>query len=143
MSLKTANLASPAACLCFNLRRAARLIARDLDGALKPAGLSSAQFAVLAVLEEAGPLPIAQLAEALGTDRTTLTRNLALLERDGLIAYRQGRDKRRRIAALNAEGEKAYRRALPLWRAFQEKKVAGLGPEPAQQLLSLLSQAAG
>jgi hypothetical protein len=54
MNLKTTDLASPAACLCFNLRRAARLIARDLDGALKPAGLGSAQFAVLAVLEEAG-----------------------------------------------------------------------------------------
>ena len=77
-------------CACFNLRKAMRTVTHLYDEALKPAGLRATQFTVLASTRNLGPVSVNQLAEKMVMDRTTLTRNLKPLERDGLIAVRQG-----------------------------------------------------
>jgi DNA-binding MarR family transcriptional regulator len=136
------DLTVPPACLCFNLRKAARAVTRALDVALKPAGLTATQFSVLAVLRAMDEAAMSRLAEAMGADRTTLTRNLAVMERDGLIAYRASEDRRERRVALTGRGRKAYEKALPLWRAFQGRLVSRLGEKEAARLLTLLSAAA-
>ena len=65
-------------CSCFNLRRAARRVTQVYDHALAPSGLKATQFTLLVVLEgaDAGEgIAMTRLAEKLGMDRTTLTRN--------------------------------------------------------------------
>ena len=46
------------------------------DRALRKSGLRATQFNTLIVLAKAGPMPMAGLAEFMGMDRTSLTRNL-------------------------------------------------------------------
>lgn len=60
-------------------------------------------------------------------DRTTLTRNLKPLERQGLIEIKPGQDQRTRVVALTAEGCEALAKAIPLWEQAQARIVEGLG----------------
>jgi hypothetical protein len=64
------------ACVCFAVRKAARAVTQHYDRALRPYGLRAPQFNLLAMLAQTGPLPMVKLAEWLGLDRTSLTRNL-------------------------------------------------------------------
>jgi DNA-binding MarR family transcriptional regulator len=75
------------------------------------------------------PLVQAQIAELLTIDRTTLTRTLALLERQGLIRATAGKDRRERRWSLTARGEKELAGILPRWEKAQEKlrKRVGVG----------------
>lgn len=115
------------ACVCFNLRRAARRVTQIYDRALQSSGLKITQFALLAVLNSGGPLSMRELARTMGTDRTTLTRNLRPLERRRLVRTAPGQDMRTRNISITAKGLRSLERALPLWKAVQSRVRATLG----------------
>lgn len=115
------------ACACFNTRRAARAVTQLYDHALAPSGLRATQFTLLVALARAGAVPFTRLAEVLGMDRTTLTRNIAPLERDGLLAMRPGPDRRVKLLALTERGRRTLGEAVPLWEGAQHRIVQGLG----------------
>ena len=87
---------SPSNCTCAALRAAGRAVVQFYDGALSEVGLTVNQFALLSTLGDAGPVTMTKLAAMMVTDRTTLTRTLRPLERDGLIETVRGADRRRR-----------------------------------------------
>jgi DNA-binding MarR family transcriptional regulator len=116
-------------CTCFNVRRASRAVSQIYDDALAPSGLRINQFSLLGAVEATGPTPVSDLARLLELDRTTLTRNLKTLRNIGLIDISPGRDKRERLVSATPEGISAMARAKPLWRAAQDRIVAGLGAE--------------
>jgi DNA-binding MarR family transcriptional regulator len=62
-------------------------------------------------------------------ERTTLTRNLKLLEKDGLITTRAGAHHRSRVAELTASGRTRLEQAYPLWQAVQAEYRECLGSE--------------
>jgi DNA-binding MarR family transcriptional regulator len=124
-------------CLCLASRKAARAITRAYDRQLRTHGLRATQFTVLAMLELKGPQPIGELARALGTERTTLTRNLALIEEQSLVTMRSGDDARERIVAIAPEGRKALEKALPAWRRAQEEVTGSIGAPLADSLRRL------
>ncbi len=126
-------------CTCFNLRKAARILTRRYDQALVPVGLKATQFSVLASLYGMGPVSIGTTAERLGMERTTLTRNLRPLERQGLIGISVDPDDRRgRDVALTAAGEARLEQALPLWEQAQTETLSRLGDNGWQELSSRL-----
>jgi DNA-binding MarR family transcriptional regulator len=129
------------ACICSNLRRAARAVTNYYDGILRSLyGLRFSQFVVLVVLYLAGPQTINELAELLALDRTTLTSNLKPLAREGLLALAPGDDHRQRIATLTPQGEQTVLDALPHWEQAQAHMVAGMVPEQMSAFLAQLSQ---
>ena len=134
------NLSDPANCLCFNLRKAARSLTQTYDAALRPAGITASQFTLLAALERQGPVSLSDLAAGLGMDRTTLTRNLKPLQRDGLAASAEGDDRRVRLLTLTAAGRVRLSDAEPLWRSVQSKVAGTFGHRPADTLLAELNQ---
>ena len=121
------NVQTPANCTCFNLRKAARAVTQMYDEALKPSGLRATQFSLLSVVENNGPIGIAELAKRLVTDRTTLTRNLKPLLREELLEVVEVADRRQRPITLTPRGRDTLARALPLWREVQARMAAGLG----------------
>jgi DNA-binding MarR family transcriptional regulator len=120
-------LAVATECTGFGLRKAARALSRLYDEALAPSGLRGTQFNLLVGLNLAAEVPLLRLADELGLDRTTLTRNLGPLERDGLVESVAGSDQRVRLLRLTDEGRRALGRAMPLWEAAQRKVVGALG----------------
>src|ERR1700740_2878587 len=82
-------------CNCFAVRAAARHVTQYYDQFLAPTGLRTSQFSILAKLRRKGPLTINALAEAMVMDRTTLSRNILPLQRDGLIKIKSAASDRR------------------------------------------------
>ena len=117
----------PVNCVCYRLRRAARLAAKTYDGALKPTGLRNTQFALLGSLNQLGEPSIGELSERLATDGTTLTRNLEVLVRRGLVEDVAADDARVRVIRLTKLGKKTYDAALPLWCEAQKHVLGAVG----------------
>ncbi len=115
-----------AECVCANLRMASRAITQLYDEELRPTGLRLTQFSILGATKAMEPVTVTQLAEATVTDRTTLTRNLKLLEKRGLIRVQVGNDRREREVTLTDRGTEALIRGLPLWHKAQARVVKGL-----------------
>jgi DNA-binding MarR family transcriptional regulator len=112
------------ACHCYALRRAARLVTQHYDRLMRPSGLRATQFTLLVALAEAGPMPLTRLADRLGLERTSLTRNLKPLAAKEWVALAVEADRRVRIAAITAAGKAKVQAALPLWRKAQAGAAA-------------------
>ncbi len=122
--------------ICYNLaaRRSARSITRLYDRHLAPAGLSSSQFSILAVLARREGLSIADLASAMVMERTTLMRAMARLEADGLIARRPSDRQRGHSLFLSDAGRAKLRSTAPYWRAAQRAYEDRVGLDRATRL---------
>jgi DNA-binding MarR family transcriptional regulator len=129
-------------CLCINLRRAARGVSRHYDGALDGFGINVAQYSLLSNLQRLNEPSISTLAQAMGLDRSTLGRNLRVLEGDGLVMLVEGEDMRNRIVRLTEAGAERLNAALPAWEAAQQRLVDRLGAEKREILLKLLDELA-
>ncbi len=116
-------------CACFHLRRASRLVSQAFDQELKPSGLKVTQFTLLSVFVLHEDMAISKVARILGMDRTTLSRNLKLLEKMGLINLEPGEDRREQRVKVTEKGERAFWEAGMLWEKAQKKAMAGIGPE--------------
>jgi len=113
------------ACLAFSLRGAARKISAFYDARLAPAGLTIAQFSVLAHASGREALSVAALAERLMLDPSTLSRTLKPLEEAGLLAIDPDPDNRRvRRVQLSNAGKDKLLEAGRLWMAAQREAIA-------------------
>ena len=124
------------ACVCFNIRKAARAISQLYDDVLRPSGLRVTQFSILAVTRRLGPVTVTRLAEETVTDRTTLTRNLKILAQQKLIRITPGHDRREREVTLTDRGGAALAQAYPFWKKIQAQVTQRLGPDRYRRLLS-------
>jgi DNA-binding MarR family transcriptional regulator len=107
-------------CVCAALRRASRAMTQHYERAFRGSGLRATQFSLLAVLTQTGPLPLSALASQAGMERTTLTRNLRLLEDRGLVRVQAAvSDQRVRRVEPTRAGRAAAARGLPAWRKAQ------------------------
>jgi DNA-binding MarR family transcriptional regulator len=132
-----ADTTACSACLCLASRRASRSITRSFDRRLRPHGIRATQFSILVTLMEHGPTGLGNLAEALGIERTTLSRNLDVVAARGWVKIGVGEDARSRIVAATAKGRRAVAAALPAWREAQDAAVAALGPAGFEALHAL------
>ncbi|MGH7629446.1 MAG: MarR family winged helix-turn-helix transcriptional regulator [Gemmatimonadales bacterium] len=135
------NLTALQGCTCFNLRKAARAVTQLYDEFLRPSKLRATQFSLLGVLAQAGTLSITELAETAVMDRTTLKRNLELLEREGLVRIRPGTDARVREVSLTQAARERLLAALPHWEQAQAHVTSQLGAARSHRFLSDLSAA--
>jgi DNA-binding MarR family transcriptional regulator len=133
---QNSNTVAPS-CTCAMLRRTARRVTRMYDKALRPAGLRLTQYSVLANVARDGGLSISELAQRLEMERTTLTRNLRPLVREGWVIVARGSDRRQRSVGLTQAGRKVYEEAYPLWEAAEKRLRSELGDE-ADALRGLL-----
>lgn len=116
-------------CTCFSIRKASRAITQLYEGMMQPTGLRATQFTLLVVLAHAGSTNITRLGQSMVMDRTTLTRTLKPLAKQGLITIGPGKDQRTRWVALTAQGQRALAKALPLWEKAQAHVINRLGEE--------------
>jgi len=123
------------ACNCFATRRAARTITRLYERHLSAAGLTSAQFSILALTDERGSETMSELARILAMDRTTLLRAMKPMQRERLLGSRANvEDPRQLVFFLTAIGQRRLREALGLWQEAQREFEAQVGSERAARL---------
>jgi DNA-binding MarR family transcriptional regulator len=116
-------------CLCLQVQRTARALARRFDDALRSLDLTNGQFSLLMSLNGPEPPAMAAVASLLAMDRTTLTAALKPLERRGLVKVTTDpTDRRSRLLALTQRGMTLLTRAVPIWQRTH-KEVERLLPE--------------
>ena len=104
MKRKTAEpqVSYEVSCVGFNLRKAARIVSRVYEKEMKGAPVKGPLFSLLASISKRGPISISALAEGIGLERTTLTRNLRHLEERQFIRVQQETANRKIISILPA-----------------------------------------
>ncbi|MEP6940448.1 MAG: MarR family winged helix-turn-helix transcriptional regulator [Rudaea sp.] len=128
-------------CVCVTLRRAARALSQVYDEALASSGLRITQFSLLRGIARLEPVSIGDLAQMQVLDRTTMSRNLAPLERAGLVRQAPGDDRRTSQVQVTPAGHAAIARALPLWRKAQRRIRQEFGDASLGQLRALNAKA--
>jgi DNA-binding MarR family transcriptional regulator len=123
-------------CTYFNVRKATRILADAFDDALRPFDLRGTQFSLLAAVYLGVEPTVGRLAEVLGADRTTLTRTLAPLERDGLVENVHTEDRRERRVRLTPAGEERLAAASAAWESTQQAVYQALGEEAWNGLMN-------
>jgi DNA-binding MarR family transcriptional regulator len=134
-SLRTDAEEATRLCAGWNARLAARRITRFLDAEMAAAGISVAQFGLMAQVAAASDDTLGALANRTGMEQSTLTRNLQALAREGLveIAVVEG-NQRRRMVWLTETGAVRLKEAMPVWRRAHKALSAQFAPELAQRL---------
>lgn len=114
------------ACVCLHTRMAARAVTRAYDQALQPVRLEATQFTLLAAIAGNPEKSITALAERLALERSSLSRNLKLLQARGLIKP-QGAGGRAASFVVTEAGEVLLAEALPLWAEVQRRSEQAMG----------------
>ena len=130
-------------CTSQHLRQAARVVTRASNRVLAPTGLKSTQFSLLAAIARLGPSSITELADTLGLERSTLSRNLKLMGKEGLTHVSPEGYKRARRVEITAEGRERLERAVPYWKRAQGEIVQKLGSERFLELRNVLAGLGG
>lgn len=124
-------------CYCTLARRSARALTEFYDTALAPSGLRITQYSLLRAIERLEQPSLTQVASATGLDRSTLGRNLRVLEKAGLVTLGPVRDERSRIAELTPRARHALEIARPLWTEAQARVDAAVPTATRRHLRTL------
>lgn len=123
-------------CGSANLRRAARMVTSHYERALKPTGISATQLPLLAAIRAGNGTSISCLADALHLERTTISRELDVLERRKLVTTTVADDRRARTLTLTREGKAALAAAYRAWQKAHDDIVGAFGDEKFESLLA-------
>jgi len=122
------------------LRRLMRRLSAHYDARLRPVGLKTTQYSLLSRVGWLGPVRPVDLAEAMGLDASTLTRNLKPLAQAGWLVQTPGADARSRLVSLTDEGRAKLAEARALWRKAQSSLNEALGAQRVAALHAMLEE---
>ena len=123
----------------MQLRKAGRVVTQVYDRCLRPAGIRGTQFALLKRIADMRWPFITDIGKALCMDQTTATRNVGLLEREGLLRVAgHPDDARKKVVELTEAGRAKLEEAFPLWEQAQRGIRDYLGDDRLDSLCALL-----
>jgi DNA-binding MarR family transcriptional regulator len=112
------------ACL---LAQASAVMSGSLHRVVREAGLSGAQWRVLAALADGGELSVTELAGLVTMQQPTLTKLLDRMEAEGLVRRARAADDRRRtLVRIAAAGRTRMRRLLPRAAEHEARLISQL-----------------
>ncbi len=126
------------ACYCAALREAARKTTEIYDAALTSTGVNIAQFSLLRRIERAAPVSLSALGRLTELDRSTVGRNVKVLQRMDLVRVTSGADHREATVSLDDKGVSVLREGAPLWGEAQRRIAEKLGAGGHERLRELL-----
>jgi DNA-binding MarR family transcriptional regulator len=121
---------------------ASRAVTRLYNDEIRRMGIEVTQFGMLQLLNHIGPMTQNHLGEYLSAGKTTISRNVKLLERNGWVSVEDGEDRRQRIVKISKAGLKQLERTEPYWQRAQERFEAVIARDQLQALHDLLPVAA-
>ena len=128
-----------ASCYCSLLRAATRKIGSVYDDVLAPLGVNIAQYSLLRMIQRLQPVSLTALGRNAELDRSTVGRNVRVLERMGLVEMGRGEDDHREaVVSLAVRGAQVLDEAAPLWEECQREIETRLGPVKVTALQDIL-----
>jgi DNA-binding MarR family transcriptional regulator len=118
-------------------RLLSRVVTEVFDEKLRPFGISSTQFSLLAAIDRMEPATRSEIARLQHLERSTLTRNLRTILSEGWVEeVREMADGRSRPIALSTAGRELLLNAQPAWLAAQSQAEALLGQDATVAVIS-------
>ncbi|WP_203651663.1 MarR family winged helix-turn-helix transcriptional regulator [Secundilactobacillus yichangensis] len=124
----------------YLIMNVAKELRYQLNGALKKAGVTSAQWAVIVQMKLAKvPLTSAQIADLVGMDRATISGVVKRLEAKELVTIQtSAEDRRARTLTLTAKGQKMFDHCERIANVQMSDFAAPLEQEEQEALVRLL-----
>ena len=130
----------PRGCTHFKLRQLLRRVARIYDAELASAGLKGTQFSLLSQLLAHGPVQPKLLAQLLGLEASTLTRNMRIVTAAGWATQGPGADGRSRVIEITAAGRAKQAEARRYWKRAQRTLNQQFGAGRVARLHALIDE---
>ncbi|MDH4393789.1 MAG: MarR family winged helix-turn-helix transcriptional regulator [Aquabacterium sp.] len=131
----------PQGCTNFKLRQLLRSVSRLYDAEIAQAGLKGTQYSLLSHVLALGPIAPSALADRMGMDASTLTRNLRPLIDKGWVLQGPGADARSRLVTITPAGTAKQAEARQHWKRAQQQLTDRLGAAQVLQLHQLMELA--
>jgi DNA-binding MarR family transcriptional regulator len=131
-------------CLAYASRRSARAVTNFFNARMAPLDLNVSQFGLLAAVAKMPGSSLSAIGEAMLIEESTMARNLAVLERRGLIEALGGRGRAGKQVSLTREGKALHQKGAKVWLETNRLLAAELGPgdaEAGRQFLRGLAKA--
>jgi DNA-binding MarR family transcriptional regulator len=126
-------------CYCILLRKASRKLSSLYDDALEPIGINVAQFSLLRHIERGQPISITELGRQTELERSTVSRNIKVLEGMDLVATSAGADQREAVVELTDNGRNILQDGAPLWQGAQGRELFKLSASSSYKRQALLT----
>lgn len=115
-------------CVAYNLAKAYKAVNRMYEEELREVNLTNSQFAILVTLARYGRMSSHHIADRVGSDPSTISRNMELLERRELVERTiDSRDRRVRVYSITDAAEQVLNDGIERWKRAQRKAVRLLG----------------
>ena len=124
-------------CLAVRVRLLNRVLSGVYDQALRPVGITAGQMNILVVVANGEQVAPAEIARLLHMEKSTLSRNLERMRRQGWVEVAPGEVGPGLSVSVAAAGEALLRDALPRWQEAQAQVRELLGAKGAEELVRL------
>jgi DNA-binding MarR family transcriptional regulator len=94
---------------------------------LRPHGVNISQMNILTVVTLRGPIQPIEVARVLSLEKSTLSRNVVIMEANGWVESRAGDSGNTRSLRTTPMGRQLLKNAAPAWQRAQDRITALLG----------------
>ncbi|MBE9063244.1 MarR family winged helix-turn-helix transcriptional regulator [cf. Phormidesmis sp. LEGE 11477] len=124
-------------CVARRLRQVNRTITRLYDEALRPYGLTVNQLNILAVILSERQIQPGQLGQALGMEKSTVSRTIDRMARKNWLQVSAGKDSRTQLLRVTAKGRQLLLSVTPIWDTLQQSVLSSDDGQNILQMLAL------
>jgi len=135
----THNMEFSEFCNCGSLRHTSQKLTSVYDKALFKSGLRVTQYAILKCVFLLDKTTISELNTYLKQDRSTIGRNIKILEKIKVISLNTGKDKREFEIKITKHGYKSLKLARKAWEEINTKISSKLGNKKQKQLIAIMN----
>jgi DNA-binding MarR family transcriptional regulator len=114
-------------CVGARVRMLNRAVTRIYDDELRSHGIKFSQMNILTIVALRGPVQAVEVARTLSLEKSTVSRNLTILEAKGWIQSVAGDVGNTRQLHATRQGQRLLSAAEPAWQSAQDQVIALLG----------------
>ena len=108
-----------------------RVVSRVYDEMIRPHGIKFSQMNILTVVTLRGPIQPSEVGLVLSLEKSTLSRNVQLMEDNGWIESQSGESGNSHLLRVTRKGRQLLEKAAPDWQSAQEQVCELLGVKTA------------
>ena len=124
-------------CIAARVRLLSRIVTNIYDSAMKPFGVKLNQMSILVTVYVAGEIGYDTLCKRLRMEKSTASRNIERLKRNGWLQTVALKEERRKLLKVTPAGEKLLEKVHGAWENAQKKAVKLLGDKETEALCNI------
>ncbi len=124
-------------CIADKVRLLNRVITNMYDDALRPLGITTSQMNIMVVVAKYGEASPKQVGEWLHMEKSTISRNVDRMQKQGWLEVSSGESGRSHQFKLSGKGAVILKKGLPLWEQAQWKAKDLLGNSGVREVMRI------